>query len=261
MRDKTPSLHETCLSGEALFGLFCNIAHPAAVEVLALGRPDFICLDGEHSQIGRADFENLCRAGDVHGVPVLARVPGKAPEALAGVLDAGASGVMVPMVSTAAEASAVVSACRYPPLGRRGVGPGRAAGYGYRIPDYLERANGSVLVTVQVENVEGLRNIDAIAAVEGIDAIFIGPGDLGVSLSTLPVAERPTLEAAIDTIAKACRKAGRVFGMFRPGPENIEAYLSLGMRFFILGSDAMVLTASVEKTMQSARTAAARKDT
>ncbi len=250
------SFRETCLSGQAKFGLFCNIAHPAAVEVLALGRPDFICLDGEHSQIGRGEFENLCRAGDVHGVPVMARVPGKAPEALAGVLDAGARGVMVPMVSTAEEARAIVSACRYPPLGRRGVGPGRAAGYGYRIPDYLAAANRSVLVTIQVENVEGLNNIEAIAAVEGIDAIFIGPGDLGVSLSVLPEAERPTLDAAIGRIADACRAAGRVFGMFRPGPERIEDYLSLGMRFFILGSDAMALTASVEGTMRAAREAA-----
>lgn len=257
MHDQTPSLRETCLSGEALFGLFCNIAHPAAVEVLALGRPDFICLDGEHSQIDRGAFENLCRAGDVHGVPVLARVPGKAPEALAGVLDAGAAGVMVPMVSTAEEAKAVVSACRYPPLGRRGVGPGRAAGYGYRIPDYLAAANRSILVTIQVENVDGLENIDAIAAVEGIDAIFIGPGDLGVSLSTLPEDRRPTLEAAIERIAAACRRAGRAFGMFRPGPENIERHLAMGMRFFILGSDAMVLTASVEKTMLVAKAAAA----
>lgn len=256
MPDKTLSLRETCLSGEALFGLFCNIAHPAAVEVLALGRPDFICLDGEHSQISRGEFENLCRAGDVHGVPVLARVPGKAPEALAGVLDAGAAGVMVPMVSTAEEARAIVSACRYPPLGRRGVGPGRAAGYGYRIPDYLAAANRSVLITIQVENVDGLENIEAIAAVEGIDAIFIGPGDLGVSLSTLPEEERPSLDAAIERISEACRSAGRVFGMFRPGVEHIETYLSRGMRFFILGSDAMVLTASVEMTMRAAKAAA-----
>lgn len=253
MLENVTPLRDSCLSGQALFGIFCNIAHPAAVEVLALGRPDFICIDGEHSQVGRADFENLCRAGDVHGVPVIARVPGKAPEAVAGVLDAGARGVMVPMVSTAEEAAAVVSACRYPPLGRRGVGPGRAAGYGYRIPDYLASANRSVLVTIQVENAEGLANIEAIAAVEGIDAIFIGPGDLGVSLSALPDAERPSLDEAIARIAAACRSAGRVSGMFRPGPAALETYLALGLRFFILGSDAMALSAAVARTMEDAR--------
>ncbi len=250
---------ETCLNGKPVFGIFCNIAHPAAVEVLAMGRPDFICLDGEHSQIDRGAFENLCRAGDVHGVPVMARVPGKSPEVLAGVLDAGARGVMVPMVSTAEEARAVVSACRYPPEGKRGVGPGRAAGYGYRIPDYLARANGSVAVTIQVENAEGLANIEAIAAVEGIDAIFIGPGDLGVSLSVLPEASRPTLDEAIERIASACAARDRVCGMFRPGPENIERYLSLGMRFFILASDAMVLSSGVESMMERARAAAIHK--
>lgn len=257
MENDMPSFRESCLSGRVEIGLFSNIAHPAAVEVMALGKPDFICLDGEHSQIGRGDLENLIRAGDVHRVPVMVRVPGKAPESLASVLDAGARGVMVPMVSTAAEAAAVVSACRYPPLGRRGVGPGRAAGYGYRIPDYLGAANRSVLVSIQVENAEGLANIDAIAAVEGIDVIFIGPGDLGVSLSALPEAERPTLEAAIDRIASVCREKGRVFGIFRPGPENIERYVSLGMRFFIMGSDAMLLTAAVERGMLMARAALA----
>jgi 4-hydroxy-2-oxoheptanedioate aldolase len=254
----SPSFREACLSGDVRIGTFVGIPHPAAVEVTALGRPDFICLDGEHAQIGRGEFENLIRAGEVHGVPVMARVPGRAPEAIAGVLDAGAAGIMVPMVSSAEEARTVVSASRYPPHGRRGVGPGRAAGYGYRIPDYLERANRSVLVAIQIENMEGLAEIDAIAAVEGIDVIFIGPGDLGVALSASDDPGKPSLEEAISRIAAACAAHGRVCGIFRPGPADISRHVEAGMRFFIMASDAMVLTAGVAQGITAAREALAK---
>jgi 4-hydroxy-2-oxoheptanedioate aldolase len=253
MSQSSTSFRQTCLNGEVQIGTFVNMAHPSVVEVTALGRPDFICLDGEHSQIGRGDWENLFRAGEIHGVPVMARVPGHGPEAIASVLDAGAKGVMVPMVSTAEQARAVVSASRYPPLGRRGVGPGRAAGYGYRIPDYLAAANSSVLVTIQVENAEGLANIDEIAAVEGIDIIFIGPGDLGVSLGALDDPGKPSLEEAIDRIAKACSRQGRVCGIFRPGPADLGRFVKDGFRFFIMASDAMMLTAAVGEAMAAAR--------
>ncbi len=251
---QTPeSFREACLSGQVKIGTFVNMAHPSVVEVTAMGRPDFICLDGEHSQIGRGDWENLFRAGEVHQVTVMARVPNIA--AIPGILDAGAKGIMVPMVSTAEEARAVVMASRYPPLGRRGVGPGRAAGYGYRIPDYLAEANRSVLVTIQVENADGLANIDAIAAVEGIDVIFIGPGDLGVSLAALDDPGKPSLDQAIARIASACREKGRVCGIFRPGPEAIARFVTDGFRFFVMASDAMMLTAAVSEAMAAARAA------
>lgn len=253
MSETAQNFREACLSGTVQIGTFVSMPHPSVVEVTALGRPDFICLDGEHAQIGRGDWENLIRAGEVHGVPVMARVPNR--DAIAGVLDAGAKGIMVPMVSTAEEAQAVVSASRFPPAGRRGVGPGRAAGYGYRIPDYLAAANRSVLVTIQVENAEGLANIDAIAAVEGIDVIFIGPGDLGVSLSALDDPAKPSLEEAIGRIAEACRQRGRTCGIFRPGPAELARFVDQGFRFVIMASDAMILTAAVEAAMASARAA------
>lgn len=255
MTTDNSSFREICLSGTSQIGIFANIPHPAAIEVTALGRPDFICIDGEHSQIGRSDWENLLRAAEIHGVPAMARVPGHAPEAIAGVLDAGAKGIMVPMVSNAEQARAVVSASRYPPLGRRGVGPGRASGYGYRIPDYLQKANRSVLVTIQVENMDGLENIDEIADVEGIDVIFIGPGDLSVSLGASAAPDKPALDQAIETIAAACARRGRICGIFRPGTGDIENYAALGMRFFIVASDAMHLTAAVEAATSAAKTA------
>src|SRR6187399_1950796 len=134
---------EKSIGKARLIGTFAEIPHPVAVEVMAQAGPDFICIDWEHGQIARDQIENLVRASDVHSVPAMVRVPGHAPEAIATALDSGARGILVPRVSTAAQAAAAVKASRYPPEGERGVGPGRATGYGYRIFDYLTEANAS----------------------------------------------------------------------------------------------------------------------
>jgi 4-hydroxy-2-oxoheptanedioate aldolase len=249
------SFRSTCFAHDRLVGTFVAIPHPVAVEVVAGAGPDFICIDAEHSQIGRELIENLIRAADVHHVPTMVRVPGHAPESIAGVLDAGAAGVLVPRVSTAAQAQAAVAATRYPPLGERGVGPGRAAGYGYRIPDYLKSANDSLVLAVQIETAEGLRNVDAIVAVEGIDVIFIGPGDLSVSLDAMGPDGAVRLEAAILTITKSAAKAGKTVGIFRPSPDDVDRWSKSGISFYLLASDTMFLGASLAAGVKAARDA------
>ncbi len=255
----TSNMRQRILSGETLIGSFAAIPHPVAIEVTAAAGLDFLCIDAEHAQIGRERLEDLIRAGDVHGVPMLVRVPGHAPEQIAAALDAGAAGVLVPRVSTVAEAQATVAATRYPPQGARGVGPGRAAAYGYRIPDYLESANRTVLLAIQVETAAGLANISQIAAVEGIDVIFIGPGDLSVSIGALGPEGRELLQAAIVTIASAATDAGRIAGIFRPAPDDIAAWRGKGISFFILASDTMFLGASVAAGLATARAATGDK--
>lgn len=242
-----------CTGGDVMVGTFAAIPHPVAIEVTAASGVDFICIDWEHAQISRERIEDLIRASDVHGVPAMVRVPGHAPESIAAVLDAGAAGVLVPRVSTAEQARTAVAATRYPPVGARGVGPGRAAGYGYRIPDYLAAANNNLLLAIQVETADGLANIDAIAAVEGIDVIFIGPGDLSVSIDATGPANAGKLNAAIQTIAGAAIRAGRTAGLFRPSPDDLGTWTKSGIRFFILASDTMFLGASVSAGMESAR--------
>jgi 4-hydroxy-2-oxoheptanedioate aldolase len=251
------NFQERCTGGEVTIGTFAAIPHPVAIEVTASAGVDFICIDWEHAQISRERIEDLVRAADVHGVPAMVRVPGHAAESIAAALDAGAAGVLVPRVSTAEQARAAVQATRYPPVGARGVGPGRAAAYGYRIPDYLAAANKSLLLAIQVETAEGLANIDAIAAVDGVDVIFIGPGDLSVSIDAMGPAGAKKLNAAIETIAKAATRAGRTVGIFRPSPDDIGTWAQSGIRFFILASDTMFLGASVAAAMEAAKTKAA----
>ncbi|UHS63653.1 4-hydroxy-2-oxovalerate aldolase [Agrobacterium vaccinii] len=246
---------KACLGQKRLIGTFTAIPHPVAIEVVAAAGPDFICIDAEHSQIGRELIENLIRASDVHRVPAMVRVPGHAPESIAGVLDAGAAGVLVPRVSTAAHAKAAVAATRYPPVGERGVGPGRAAGYGYRIPDYLKNANESLVLAIQIETAEGLANVEEIVAVEGIDVIFIGPGDLSVSINALGPEGAARLEAAILTITQAAIKAGKTVGIFRPSADDVAKWSQAGISFYLLASDTMFLGASVAAGVTAARDA------
>lgn len=242
-----------CLGHQRLIGTFAAIPHPVAVEITASAGVDFLCIDGEHAQIGRELIENMIRASDVHRIPAMVRVPGHAPESIAGALDAGAAGVLVPRVSTVAQAEAAVLATRYPPVGERGVGPGRAAGYGYRIPDYLKRANDGIVLAIQIETAEGLANVEEIVSVEGVDVIFIGPGDLSVSIDALGPSGAERLEAAIVKITDASRKAGKAVGIFRPSPDDIGKWSKAGISFYLLASDAMFLGASVAAGVAAAQ--------
>lgn len=242
-----------CIERKLLIGTFAAIPHPVAIEVTAASGVDFLCIDWEHSQISRERIEDLIRAADVHRVPAIVRVPGHAPEDIAAVLDAGAAGVLVPRISTMEQAKAAVQATRYPPLGARGVGPGRAAAYGYRIPDYLAKANTELTLAIQVETAEGLANIADIAAVDGVDVIFIGPGDLSVSIDAMGPAGKDRLDAAIRTIAETALSASRTVGIFRPSPPDVEAWSAAGISFFILASDTMFLGAALAAGVAEAK--------
>ncbi len=242
-----------CIEQKLLVGTFAAIPHPVAIEVTAASGIDFLCIDWEHSQIGRERIEDLIRAADVHRVPAMVRVPGHAAEDIAAVLDAGAAGVLVPRISTAEEARAAVRATRYPPHGARGVGPGRAAAYGYRIPDYLAKANAELVLAIQVETAGGLANIAEIAAVEGVDLIFIGPGDLSVSIDAMGPGGKERLDAAIGTIAQTALSAGRAVGIFRPSPDDVGAWAQAGISFFVLASDTMFLGAAMAAGADAAR--------
>lgn len=247
------NFRKKCISYERMIGTFAAIPHPVAIEVTAATGLDFLCIDAEHSQIDRELIENLVRASDAHHIPALVRVPSHASEWIASALDAGAAGVLVPRVSTSAQAKAAVMATRYPPVGERGVGPGRASAYGYRIPDYLKAANESLVLAIQIETAEGLANVEEIAAAEGVDIVFIGPGDLSVSIDAMGPAGAEKLNAAITTITNAARKAGKAVGIFRPSADDVGRWAEAGISFFMLASDTMFLGASLAAGVAAAR--------
>lgn len=222
----------------ALTGPFLTVPSAMVVEIACASRPDFVCIDMEHGPIAPVVAEDMLRAAALWHVPALVRVPGPDAIAIGQALDFGAAGVLVPRVSSADEARAVVAAARFPPEGRRGLGPCRASGYGRDLPGYLEHARALTVVAIQIETVEALDALDAILAVPGIDLAFIGPGDLGVGLTAS--ARDLSLESAIDDVLRATASAhcaAGIFTMTRPDAARYQGRVALA----ICGSDSTVL--------------------
>jgi len=225
-----------------LIGTFCGIPSPAVVEILGWSDLDFVLLDAEHTQINRTGIEELIRAGDAAGVACVVRVPTHEGDWIGSSLDAGAAGILVPRIETAEQARAVAAASRYTPQGQRGCGPGRAARFGLTLPEYIATANDNLLVAVQVETALGVENIDAIAAVEGIDLVFIGPGDLALSLQAFGPEGQPRLEKAIATVVDACKRHARPIGIFHLNMSDVAGSVERGICFIAAAGDTVFLS-------------------
>lgn len=247
------SLRSRVLAKDIMVGTFCAIPHPMTIEMVAGAGWDFIVIDAEHTQIDRGDFEPLLRAAQVAGVPALFRVPGNEKIWIGSALDSGAAGVLLPRINTAAEAKAAVAATRYPPDGERGLGPGRHAGYGVRIEHAAATSNKDVVLAIQIETAAGLANIEEIAAVEGIDVIYIGPGDLALSMGAFNPEGRARVDDAIATIVDVCRRYGRPVGIFCMSPDHLKQSIDSGMTFVTLASDAMLLGKGAQDAADAVR--------
>jgi 4-hydroxy-2-oxoheptanedioate aldolase len=223
-----------------------------AAEMCAQSGLDYICVDQQHGMMDYTNLVSLLPAIERHGVLPITRVPANEPWLIGRSLDAGAMGVVVPMVSTAAQAAAAVAACRYAPHGIRSFGPIRAVvAAGTSDPRALE----SVLCVVMVETVEGLANLDQIAATPGLDAIYIGPADLALSLG-LP----PRLEAtderhagAITAIREACKKSGIAAGIQCNDGAHAWEQAAAGFQMVTIAKDSALLQAAVRRELLSAK--------
>ena len=249
-------LKQQLASGQKLIGCFASIPHPMSIEICASQGVDVLCIDAEHSQVGRERIEELIRACDGAAVPAMVRVPGAHQEWIASVLEAGASAVLVPRVSTDQVARFVVQSALYPPRGERGLGPGRASGYGYKLAGHIAVAEARVIVAVQIETAEGLNNADSIAAVDGIDMVFVGPFDLDMSLRARGQITENELVDSIVHIGATALRHGKTAGIFCREPADVKKWAAAGFSFFLVRSDAMFLGASASICMRVARAAA-----
>jgi 4-hydroxy-2-oxoheptanedioate aldolase len=224
------------------------------MEIMAWRGFGVLCIDAEHSCFGPAEIESLIRAGDVAGARTLVRVGGIGP-AIGHALDAGAVGVVVPRVGTADEARRCAELVRYPPAGQRGAGVGRASKYGRDFAALLRHANDDVLLVVQVETREGVEAADEIAAVDGVDVVFVGPGDLAVSLGCAPGSDEHT--EAVHTVIDAAIRAEKLVGIFCFAPDQVRPWANAGVRLFLLGGDLGFLGTSCESAASAGREALA----
>lgn len=229
--------------GELLIGTIVGSAAPEVIEVLAGSGLDWLFIDGEHGSFGVGDLAPILRAAGA--CPCLVRIPGHDPAWVARALDAGAAGIIAPRVDDAEQAAAIISAAKYPPAGRRGVGLGRAHGFGLRFTEYLGRANGEILVILQAESRAAVENIDAIITVPGVDAIFIGPYDLSASLGCTGEVDSPSVTAAVDRVMGACRRAKKRVGYFSGNVAGVQQAIRKGATLPVVGTESLLLIGAV----------------
>ncbi|WP_162917586.1 HpcH/HpaI aldolase family protein [Dongia deserti] len=248
----TTNLKARLKAGEKLLGAWTMTDSPDNAEVMAQTGLDFVLMDHEHGQATLPAAIAQLRAIKGTGCAGLMRVPWNDMIYIKRVLDAGIQGIMVPQVNTPEEARAVVAACRYPPLGIRGAAGGtRASSYGVDM-GYFGRAADELLVMVQVETPQAVENAAAIAAVDGVDVVFIGPRDLSAYMGKLNKFDDPELRALITMVEQATLKSGKALGTIAPTGALARQLFDQGYSLLISGSDMTHLRASIVQMMKEA---------
>ena len=236
-------------------GAWMQIGHPAVAEILARAGFDWVCVDLEHGAIDLETMTGVFRAlGGSAAVPV-ARLPLNDPVWIHRCLDAGAQGLIIPMVNTAEEAEAAVSEAKYPPRGRRGFGYSRATGHAQNFDAYTATANDDIAMVMQIEHADAIDNIDAILAVDGVDGVFIGPYDLSGSMGLTGRFDHPRMVEALETYRAACRSANKPAGthVVRPTEASIARAVDEGYTLIALGLDIVMLDEQSAHWLAAAR--------
>lgn len=229
-------------SGEAQIGLWLGLADAYCAELAANAGFDWLLIDGEHAPNDlRTLLGQLQAVAPYPGQPVIRPVVGDTA-LIKQVLDIGVQTLLVPMVESADQARELVRAIHYPPQGVRGVGSALARASRWNsIPGYLDKADEQMCLLVQIESREGLANLDAIAAVQGVDGVFIGPADLSASMGFRGNPGHPQVQAAIEDAIARIRQAGKAAGILSADEKLARRYIELGAAFVAVGVDTTVL--------------------
>src|SRR5262245_19062968 len=226
--------------GKPQVGTWLSLGNVCAARFLARAGFDWLNVDMEHSMVGIETTTAIFGAVADAGCPIFARVPAGRHDHIKRVLDNGAHGVVVPMVNSRAEAEAAVAACLYPPRGNRSVGGSQhALNFDTNAGDYYQKANDELLVVLQCEHIESVRNADAIFSVPGIDAIFVGPNDLAASMRGAD-GRPPSPDAtkdAMQTILATCKKHKVAAGVHTSSPEEARLRIEEGWQFIAITSE------------------------
>lgn len=244
---------EAWRQGRPTIGGWLSMGNAYSAELMAHLGFDWLCADMQHGMIGYHDLKHLLPAMSTTGVTPLVRVPWNDPATIMKTLDAGAYGVIVPMINNRQEALKAVSACRYPPDGQRSFGPIRAVLYGGE--DYSAEANRQVACIGMIETRQGLDNLEEIVTTPGLDGIYIGPADLALAIGLAPVGDNddPAHVATVDRIFKACRTHGLAVGIHTWSAAFTRRYLEQGFQFVTLGTDSGFMVKKASADLREAR--------
>jgi len=251
---KTNPVKEKLRQGQPTFGTWLSLGNLHATRVLARSGFDWLTLDIEHSAFDWSQAATIFAAVADAGCVPLARVPEGDHYCIKRVLDAGAFGIVVPMVDTVEQAKVAIAAAKYPPEGNRSVGGGmHSMNFAATAGDYYQRANDEILVVLQTESPTGVENAEAIYSLPGCDAIFIGPNDLRFNMrpadGTMPTPEQH--EAMIQRVVDAGKKVGTPTGIHAMDPESGLQRAAQGMQFIAVGSDLRMMNTEVQATVKA----------
>lgn len=241
--DKMKGLKSKLKNNKLTIGSWLSLAHPSIAEIMLSAGFEWLTIDLEHSVISLEQAQDLIRTIDLSGKIPLVRVGENDQNLIKRVMDAGAHGVIVPMVNSKEDAEKAVNAVKYPPVGKRGVGLARAQGYGFDFERYKEWLNTESVVVVQIEHIKAIENLEEILAVPGVDGSIIGPYDLSGSLGWPGEFDRPKVQEAIDHYENVCRKMNKPMGIHVVQPDAAKAmqYIKKGYVFLAFGVDILYL--------------------
>jgi 4-hydroxy-2-oxoheptanedioate aldolase len=247
------TLRELWDEGKTTVGGWCVIPSPFTAELMGRAGYDWVCIDTQHGLIGYDQMLLMLQALSATGTPAIVRVPWNEPAAIMKALDAGAQGVIVPLVSSAADAREAAGACRYPPQGYRSWGPTRAA---LQVGGYSpESANRAVVCIVMIETPGAMAELDEILSVPGIDGIYVGPNDLALTHGMKPdaTASAPEHRRLIETILAACDAHHVTAGIHCAGPETALGWREAGFRMLNVDNDALFVRGGAARVLEAMR--------
>ena len=232
-------------AGETVFGCFTRYPDATLVEVLGYQGWDFIVFDGEHGTIEPRDCEQMVRAAELRDVTPIVRVPTNQPPIILRYMDSGAHGLHVPWVNSSAEAEAVVQSVKYQPRGVRGLAGIRAADYAQQgtFAEYVETANRETLVVIHIETIDAVRQVPEIAAIDGVDVIFIGPTDLSHSLSVPGQPQHPSVQEAMQQVIDAVKGTDKALGIMVTNADGARQWQERGARYITIGLESLLAPA------------------
>ncbi|CAG4993986.1 2-keto-3-deoxy-L-rhamnonate aldolase [Dyadobacter sp. CECT 9275] len=233
------NLKKRLKQGETLHGCWLNTGSSLTAEIVGLAGFDWVLIDLEHGAGSERDVFNQLQALEHTATAAIVRVESSESQRIHRVLDMGAEGIMCPKITGPEGALKVVQGLHYPPDGKRGVAKMvRATGFGQYFDQYYRDAKDNMLGVAQIETVEVLDHLDEVAAVEGIDVLFVGPADLSMELGIFGQFDHPRFKEALKATVDAAGKAGKATGILFFNPDDYKIYHDLGIRFLACGSDA-----------------------
>lgn len=235
-------------------GMFMGLNNPISAEILATCGFDFLLIDCEHGINDMPTVQAQLQAMAPYPTQVLVRPVDHNPATLKQLLGMGVQTILAPMVDTAAQAEQLVLALHYPPRGTRGVGTGLERGARWNaVTDYVKHAESNTCLVVQIESIQGLDNLEAICAVDGVDGVFIGPSDLAAALGHLGNAQHPDVQNTITLALSRINQQGTAAGLFCGNPGQVAAYRAAGACFMALGADTALLRNAAVQLAATAR--------